>query len=152
MKLATTTSDFNSYTGSQITSLRYIREAGFRYADYSFGLDHSARTGVYAPDHESYLEQVGKAAEDIGIKLVQAHSPMGTPLTDPDGGFLPTPSAVWTPAVPGEFPIWWCIRVIPRDLPRRRPLKPTSASSSPSWSAPRNTARIFWWKISTKCA
>ena len=31
MKLATTTGDFNSYTGSQITSLRYIREAGFRY-------------------------------------------------------------------------------------------------------------------------
>ena len=88
MKLATTTGDFNSYTGSQITSLRYIREAGFRYADYSFGLDHSARIGVYADDHESYFEQVGKAAEDMGIKLVQAHSPMGTPLSDPDGSFL----------------------------------------------------------------
>ena len=37
MKLATTTGDFNGYTGPQIESLRCIREAGFRYADYSFG-------------------------------------------------------------------------------------------------------------------
>ena len=88
MKLATTTGDFNSYTGSQITSLRYIREAGFRYADYSFGLDHATRSGVYAEDHEAYFERVKQACADLGITLVQAHSPMGTPLNDPDGQFL----------------------------------------------------------------
>ena len=38
MKLATTTGDFNAYTGDPIESLKYIREAGFRYADYSFSL------------------------------------------------------------------------------------------------------------------
>lgn len=88
MKLATTTGDFNGYTGSQIESLRLIREAGFRYADYSFGHDHATRTGVYAEDYEAYIALVAREAEDMGIKLVQAHSPMGAPLSDPDGSFL----------------------------------------------------------------
>ena len=88
MKLATTTGDFNSYTGSQTESLRLIREAGFSYADYSFGHDHATRSGVYAEDHEAYFERVKQASSDLGIRLVQAHSPMGTPLNDPDGQFL----------------------------------------------------------------
>ena len=83
MKLATTTGDFNSYTGSQAESLKYIRIAGFKYADYNFGYDLGARTGVYREDYEAYFESIAKAADDVGIKLVQAHSPMGKPL-DPD--------------------------------------------------------------------
>ncbi len=88
MKLATTTGDFYSYAHSQTECLRYIREAGFRYADYSFGIDYSHRIGVYAEDYEAYFDSVIAATEELGIKLVQAHSPMGTPLTDPDGRFL----------------------------------------------------------------
>ncbi len=88
MKLATTTGDFNGYTGSQTESLRCIREAGFRYADYSFGFDHATRTGVYAEGYEAYFHHVNRVTTDMGITLVQAHSPMGTPLIDPDGQFL----------------------------------------------------------------
>lgn len=88
MKLATTTSDFHDYTHSQTECLGYIREAGFRYADYSFGLDRAHRMGVYAENYEAYLHEVRTAADRLGIRLVQAHSPMGTPLTDPDGSFL----------------------------------------------------------------
>ncbi len=88
MKLATTTGDFNGYTGSQIKSLQHIREAGFRYGDYSFGYDFSTRTGVYATDYQAYFEKVSKACDQMGITLVQAHSPMGMPLVDPDGQFL----------------------------------------------------------------
>ena len=88
MKLATTTSDFHSYIHSQTECLGYIREAGFRYADYSFGSDYIHRTGVYAEDHEAYFDEVNTVADRLGIRLVQAHSPMGTPLTDPDGRFL----------------------------------------------------------------
>lgn len=88
MKLATTTGDFNGYTGSQIKSLQLIREAGFCYADYNFGHDYNTRTGVYADDYRAYFDEIKHACEQIGIKLVQAHSPMGTPLTDPDGRFL----------------------------------------------------------------
>lgn len=88
MKLATTTGDFNSYTGSQIESLRLIREAGFSYADYSFGHDHAMRCGVYLDDYKGYFQEIQNATDEIGIRLVQAHSPLGTPLHDPDGQFL----------------------------------------------------------------
>ena len=46
MKLATTTGDFGGYTDSQIQALRYIRQAGFQYADYNFGMDYKHRNGV----------------------------------------------------------------------------------------------------------
>jgi sugar phosphate isomerase/epimerase len=88
MKLATTTGDFHGYTLSQTECLGYIREAGFRYADYSFGSDYAHRAGVYAADHEAYFDEVNTVADRLGIRLVQAHSPMGTPLTDPEGRFL----------------------------------------------------------------
>ena len=88
MKLATTTGDFHSYTHDQALCLRYIREAGFRYADYSFGADFSTRGGVYGEDYEAYFEKINLAAEEIGIKLVQAHSPLGAPLAEDGGSFL----------------------------------------------------------------
>ena len=44
--------------------------------------------GVYAENYEAYLHEVSTAADRLGIRLVQAHSPMGTPRTDPDGSFL----------------------------------------------------------------
>ena len=82
MKLATTTGDFSSYTDSQAVALAHIRAAGFKYADYNFGIDHSLRNGVYSSDLARYTEEINKACEDIGIKLVQAHAPMGAPLED----------------------------------------------------------------------
>lgn len=88
MKLATTTGDFHGYTHSQTECLRYIREAGFRYADYSFGVDYTHRIGAYAENYEAYFDEITAASDKLGIRLVQAHSPMGTPLTDPDGIFL----------------------------------------------------------------
>lgn len=88
MKLATTTGDFGGYTNSQIEALRYVRQAGFLYADYSFGMDYKHRNGVYSKDYPAYFEAVNAAAQEIGIKLIQAHSPLGTPLIDPDGSFL----------------------------------------------------------------
>ena len=88
MKLATTTGDFGGYTSSQIEALRYVRAAGFGYADYSFGMDYKHRNGVYAADYEAYFERVNAAADEIGIRLIQAHSPLGAPLNDADGSFL----------------------------------------------------------------
>ncbi len=88
MKLATKTGDFHGYTNSQSESLRYIREAGFHYADYSFDLDYRLRSGVYGEDHEAYFDSINQAADRLGIRLVQAHSPMGSPLADGDGRFL----------------------------------------------------------------
>ena len=88
MKLATTTGDFGGYTNSQIQALRYVREAGFQHADYNFGMDYKHRNGVYSEHYEEYFAQVNAAAAEIGVRLIQAHAPMGTPLNDPDGSFL----------------------------------------------------------------
>lgn len=86
MKLATTTGDYAAYTDSQTEALERIRRAGFRYADYNFGPDHGRRSGVYASDFEAYIHGVSGFCGRIGIKLVQAHAPMGSPLSD--GGSL----------------------------------------------------------------
>ena len=86
MKLATTTGDYGKYTDTQTEALKRIRDAGFRYADYSFCVDHRKQSGIYTDKFENYLDEVNKTAESVGIKLVQAHSPMGRPLDD--GGLL----------------------------------------------------------------
>ena len=86
MKLATTTGDFGAYSPSQAFALEHIRRAGFRYADYNFGMDLSRANGVYAEDHEAYFDEIAQTADKLGIKLIQAHAPMGKPLAD--GGKL----------------------------------------------------------------
>jgi len=86
MKLATTTGDYGAYTNSQIFSLEHIRRAGFRYADYNFGMDFRNKNGIFSGNITKYTNEVLKALEKIDIKLVQAHAPMGRPLED--GGKL----------------------------------------------------------------
>ena len=88
MKLASRTADFFGYTGSQRESLRHLRAAGFRFADYSFGSDYTSRSGIYGEGFAEHLDAVAQTAEEVGIRLIQAHSPMGKPLNDPDGCFL----------------------------------------------------------------
>lgn len=80
MKLATTTGDFSAYTTSQSDAIRWIREAGFRYADYNFHMDAAAQQGIALPDWKKQMEAVRRTAEEIGITFVQSHAPMGKPL------------------------------------------------------------------------
>ena len=87
MKLATTTGDYSGYTSSQAEALAHIRGAGFRYADYNFGWDHRLQNGVYSENYFSYCDSISKCADRLGIKLIQAHAPMGKPLED-DGALL----------------------------------------------------------------
>ena len=88
MKLATTTADFSPYTSSQTEAMEYIRRAGFKYIDYNFGTDYNHKTGIYSSDPKGHMESVLKKAEELGVKLIQSHSPMGRPLADEDGSFL----------------------------------------------------------------
>ena len=88
MKLATTTGDFYGYTKCQKASLRHIREAGFKYADYSFGCDLPGRTGVYSENYLNYFDEVASEADRLGIKLIQGHSPMGKPLAPDNAQFI----------------------------------------------------------------
>ena len=82
MKLASTTGDFNAYTGSQTESLKLLKKAGFCYADYSFGYDYKTGSGIYSDDYKSHIEKVREESERLGIKLVQAHSPLGKPFLE----------------------------------------------------------------------
>ena len=88
MKLATTTGDYGRYTNSQIEAMAHIRAAGFSFCDYSFGVDYHKKNGIYGADFKVYLDEVNRVQESLGLKLVQAHAPMGDPLDDPDGSFL----------------------------------------------------------------
>lgn len=88
MKLATTTGDFRLYTNSQAESLRLIREAGFLYADYGFGVDYKNRSGVYTTDYVAYFDEIRRTCDALGIQLVQAHSPMGKPLAEDNQQFI----------------------------------------------------------------
>lgn len=87
MKLATSTGDYQMYTSSQIEALTHIKTAGFNYADYNFGMDYRTCSGIYSNDFEGYVAEISSKTKELGIKLVQAHSPMGKPL-DKDGGLL----------------------------------------------------------------
>ncbi len=88
MKLCTTTGDYAHFTDDQTVALAHIREAGFHYADYNFGVDYNKKNGIYGADLPAYLDKVNEAQKHLGISLVQAHAPMGRPLADPDGKFL----------------------------------------------------------------
>lgn len=88
MKLATTTGDFWSYTGSQEESMKCIHEAGFRFMDYNFGCDYGNRSGVYSADYQKHFESVNRQAEALGVRLVQAHSPMGKPIAEDNAAFI----------------------------------------------------------------
>lgn len=81
MKLATTTGDFRLYAAAQQDSLQYLLAAGFKYADYNFGLDYERQNGVYSVGWKDYLDDVRRTADRLGMKFVQAHSPMGKPLS-----------------------------------------------------------------------
>ena len=80
MKLATTTGDFGAYTHDSLLAIRYLHQAGFRHVDYNFGMDYAHRTGAYSADWENHVHQLKALREELGIRFVQAHAPMGRPL------------------------------------------------------------------------
>lgn len=94
MKLATTTGDFALYTNSQFEAMKYIHAAGFRYLDYSFGMDYKERTGVYSDDWKGHIQQVKELADALSITFIQAHAPMGFPWGMPLAKKEPLPQFI----------------------------------------------------------
>ncbi len=88
MKLATTTHDFRLYTDNQVDAINWIREAGFRYVDYNFGIDSQHRNGAFSEDWRAYANQLKQHAANIGVQFVQAHAPMGAPLAEGNASFI----------------------------------------------------------------
>ena len=76
MKLATTLGDFGRYAGSTKECIRLVRDAGFRYIDFSLG-------GRFFAADESWCDCVKEFADyagEVGVQYVQAHSPNATVL------------------------------------------------------------------------
>ena len=88
MKLATTTGDFSALASSQEEAVRRIRECGFRYVDYNFGMDLRTRTGVYQSEWRAYCAAMAEQAKRLGVTFVQAHSPMGKPFDADNAAFV----------------------------------------------------------------
>ena len=84
MKIATTTSDFGFYEASDEARIRLLHQAGFRYIDLAmFGLTPNS---VYMQDHwRNAVAHIKGVADELGMQFVQAHSPMGNPLSDDAG-------------------------------------------------------------------
>jgi len=80
MKLATTTGDFSAYSYYQEDCIRYIQQAGFKYIDYNFGMDYAHGTGAFAEDWQEQMLHLRKVADELGVKFVQSHAPMGKPI------------------------------------------------------------------------
>lgn len=81
MKIATTTSDFFSYTNNSIEAIRLLSECGFKNIDYGFDMDIYKANGFFSEEYEEHLENCLKISEDNGLKYVQAHAPIGKPLS-----------------------------------------------------------------------
>ena len=82
MKLATTTGDFAAYTTDIKECVKYIHDAGFRYIDYNFGGDYRQQTGAFAPDWQKRMMELRAYAESLGMKFIQSHAPMGSPIVE----------------------------------------------------------------------
>ena len=80
MKLATTTGDFSRYVTTNVEAVRYIAESGFKYIDYSFGIDLKHSTGIFSDDPDGYIEKIKELANELDVKFIQSHAPMGAPL------------------------------------------------------------------------
>lgn len=89
MKLATTTGDFEEYTHSQLEAMEYIKMAGFKYLDYNFCWDYRQKSGIYGQeDFNKYIESVIKKCDELKVKFVQAHAPMGVSFGRNDEKFI----------------------------------------------------------------
>ena len=81
MELATTTGDFAKFADHGYEAIKYISQAGFEYLDYNFNPDYDRKKGVFDPDGKNGADMILRECEKYGVSFVQAHSPMGSPIT-----------------------------------------------------------------------
>jgi len=76
VKIATSIGDVYSFTSSTAEAVRQFEDTGFRYLDYSFYTVLNDKNDPFMGDHwrDGVLE-AKEAAEELGFKFVQAHSP-----------------------------------------------------------------------------
>ncbi len=75
MKIATTTSDFTGYVGSDAEAVRAFEGTGFRHLDYSFYRLNYKNSEFMGDNWVKNIAAAAKEAEKLGFDFVQAHSP-----------------------------------------------------------------------------
>ena len=75
MKLATTTGDFEDYDLTPAEAVRCFEGTGFRYLDYSFYNVIYPGSPFLGNDWMAQVRDAAKAAEQMGLTFIQAHSP-----------------------------------------------------------------------------
>ncbi len=81
MKIATTTDEIYPFTDSDpVQSVPYYEGTGFRYLDYSFYASNRPGCRFLTEDWLGEVEETAAAAEELGLRFVQAHSPNYNPF------------------------------------------------------------------------
>lgn len=81
MKIATTTTDFGMFCTNDEERIRQLHKAGFRYIDLGiYGL--TPDSPYMRPDWRDTVNRLKAVADELGMEFVQAHSPIGNPLSD----------------------------------------------------------------------
>ena len=73
MKLATTTEDFSKYYTDDISKVKELALAGFKYIDFS--LFNNEVDFYMDSDWKAKVRELKKVADEEGVKFVQMHSP-----------------------------------------------------------------------------
>lgn len=86
MKIATTIGDFSAYSKDAIKCIEWANECGFKYLDFSFDVGYLKNTPLLTDDYIKYLDRIKNKCNELGVKFIQAHAPMGAPITK-DGNY-----------------------------------------------------------------
>ncbi len=77
MKLCTTIEDLGSYVNTPAEAVCLFEGTGFKHLDFSFYAMNTPDSPLLRDDWMRMVEDAAAAAEGIGAKFVQAHSPAG---------------------------------------------------------------------------
>ena len=83
MKISTSTCDFRDFCGNdQITAIRYLYDAGFRYIDLSMAMVEEEDALICREDWQETAGKIKEFAHSMGMEFVQAHSPIFVKFAD----------------------------------------------------------------------
>ena len=82
MKLCTTTADLESYAKTPAEAVRLFKDTGFKCLDFNFYRMSRPGSLLLQDNWQEYIEEAAAAAEEIGVRFTQAHSPDGNPFAE----------------------------------------------------------------------
>ncbi len=77
MKLATTTEDLSEYASTSAEAIRLFKGTGFKLLDFSFYAMNTSDSPLLQDGWMRMIEEAALAAEETGVRFVQAHAPSG---------------------------------------------------------------------------